>query len=108
MESEPLDNFEVELREALERRPAPPGLKRKLMQRRSAKRPLDLSIIWRRLAASILLAALVSGGFVWRHREEQRQGEAARQQVLIALRITSHALNQVQSQLAAHDHANKE
>jgi hypothetical protein len=30
-----MDEFEREVRQALERRPAPPGLKRKLMDRRS-------------------------------------------------------------------------
>jgi hypothetical protein len=34
--------------------------------------------------------------------EERARGEAARQQVLTALRITSHALNQMNMQLAAH------
>ena len=108
MEFEPLDDFEKELREVFERRPAPPGLKRRLMERRRAKRPQHPVAIWQPLAASIVLAALVAGGFGWRYREEQRKGEAARQQVLTALRITSHALNQVHAQLAAHDRASQE
>jgi hypothetical protein len=51
------------------------------------------------------LVALLGGAAQWvRHdREQRRQGEAARQQVLTALRITGHALDQMNSQLAAHD-----
>jgi hypothetical protein len=50
---------------------------------------------------------VLSGAAAWHKREEQRKGEAARQQVLIALRITNHALNQMNSQLAAHRPAQK-
>jgi hypothetical protein len=46
----------------------------------------------------------LGGAVEWRHREEERRkGEAAREQVLTALRITSHALDQVNTRLAAHD-----
>jgi hypothetical protein len=100
-----MDDFERQLREALERRPAPPALKRKLMESRRARRPQDISLIWQRLAASIVVASLLAGGFGWRYREQQRQGEEAREKVLTALRITSHALNQMNTQLAAHDHS---
>ena len=86
MEFEPGNEFEQELRQALERRPAPPGLKRRLMEKRSRRHTERLhtyTMIWERL-------------------EERARGEAARQQVLTALRITSHALNQMNMQLAAH------
>ena len=105
-----MDEFEQELRQALERRPAPPSLKRKIMARRP--QPVRVSyghtVWWQRLAASIVLAAVVSGAVIWRQAEERRRGEAARQQVLTALRIAGHALNQVQSQLAEHDRDAKE
>jgi hypothetical protein len=103
-----MDDFERELRQALERRPAPPGLKRKLMEQRSRLRTQRIrnhTVIWQRLAASIVLAGVLCGGLVWREREEQRKGEAAREQVLTALRITGHALNQMKTQLAGHGHA---
>lgn len=61
--------------------------------------------MWQRLAASLALAAVLGGAWAWRQREEQRKGEAARQQVLTALRITEQALNRVNTQLAAHDRA---
>jgi hypothetical protein len=106
---EPIDEFEQELRQAFERRPAPPGVKRKLMERRRVQGPRHVSVIWQRLAASIVLVAAlaggVAGGIEWRNREEQRKDEAARQQVMKALRITAHALNQMNAQLAAHSRA---
>jgi hypothetical protein len=105
---EPFDEFEEELREALERRPAPPGLKRRLMAQRAArsrKQAMRSSFaMGQRLAASVVLAAVLGGGLSWRHHEEEkRKGEEARRQVFTALRITSHALDHVQEQLAAHD-----
>ncbi len=100
------DDFELELKQALERRPAPPSLKRKVMERRSRQRTERLRLrtaLWERLAACLVLAALLGGGFAWHQRDEQRKGEAARQQVFTALRITNRALNEVKAQLAEHE-----
>jgi hypothetical protein len=108
VEFEPNEEFEWELRQALQRRPAPPRLKSKLMERRRARGSKPISVIWQRLAASIVLVAALAGGVAWRNREEQRKDEAARQQVLTALRITAHALNQMNAQLAAHSHVPQE
>jgi hypothetical protein len=108
---EPMDDFERELKQALERRPAPPGLKRKLMEQRSRQRTERLrirTVMWQRLAACLVLVSLLVGGLAWRNREERRKGEAARQQVLTALRITSHALNEMKAQLAEHDRNTQE
>ena len=99
-----MEDFEQELREAFARRPAPPSLKRKLMERRRAQRRPSPAVVWQRLAATLVLAAVLGGAVEWRHREdERRKGEAAREQVLTALRITGYALNQVNTRLVAHD-----
>ena len=103
-----MEDFERELRQAFERRPAPPGLKRRLMEKRRAQRPRRTVVFWQRLAASVALAAVLAGGVVWRNVEERRKGEAARQQVLTALRITTRALNQMNTILAAHGRAAQE
>jgi hypothetical protein len=106
-----LDEFEDQLRRAFERRPAPPSLKRRVMERRQSRRTFELrrrAVIWQRLAASFVLAALLGGGIAWRHVEEQRKGEEARQQVMTALRITSRALDQINARLAARDRADHE
>ncbi|MGO9436931.1 MAG: hypothetical protein ACLPH3_22460 [Terracidiphilus sp.] len=109
-EFEPIDkkeDFENEVQQAFLRRPAPPGLKRRIMNQRASRRTEQSRsrvVLWQRVAAGLVLAATIGGALTWRHVEEQRKGEAARDQVLTALRITSHALNQIQAQLAARDH----
>jgi hypothetical protein len=101
-----MDEFERELRQAFERRPAPPGLKRRLQERGlmdkrrrpKAQRPF---FTWQRMAAAVALTAVLAGGVEWRIVEKRRKEEVARQQVLTALRITSRALNRMNERLAA-------
>lgn len=105
------DQFEQELRQALERRPAPPGFKARIMAARRARRQdtrHSHSLVWMRLAASLLVVALVGGGVRWDYEriQQRRRGEEARQQVLTALRITGHALNLVQQRLSGHNSGN--
>ena len=104
---EPGEDFETELRQAFARKPAPPELKRKLMEKRRTIQPRHF-FAWQRLAASIVLAAVLAGGIVWRTAEQRRRGEAARRQVMTALRITGHALNRMNTQLTAHSHDSQE
>ena len=103
---DPLDDLERELRQAFERRPAPPSLKRKIMERRrrqNTERLRHRMVLWQRLAASMVLAGVVGGAFAWHNVEERRKGEAAREQVLTALRIANHALYRMNAQLSAQD-----
>jgi hypothetical protein len=97
-----MDEFERELRAAIERQPAPPGLKRKVLERRRlrAESLRHRVIWWERLAASVVLAGAVAGAAAWRHAVEQRKGEEAKHQVFTALRITTRALQQMNAQLA--------
>lgn len=108
--SEQDGDFERELRQALGRRPAPPSLKRRIMQRREARRTERLhirTVWWQRLAASVLLAGVIAGGYGWRQVEEQRKGEEVKRQVMTALRITNHALNDMNRRLAEHNRDEK-
>jgi transcriptional/translational regulatory protein YebC/TACO1 len=103
---EPLDEFERELQQGMLRLPAPPGLKRKIMARkqaRDAERTHSRVVFWQRLAASIVVCASVGGTLTWHNIQERRKGEAARQQVMVALRIAGHALDQMNAQLEEHD-----
>ncbi|MGP8175508.1 MAG: hypothetical protein ACLP7O_13305 [Terracidiphilus sp.] len=110
-----MDDFEQKLSRSFERWPAPPDLKRRLMQnrRRRKERPQ-----WFALPSEVLVAVVLSlgvgvfvalsAGIASYRAEQQRKGEAARQQVLTALRITGRALNHMNQQLAAHHHASRE
>ena len=102
MKPEPIDDFERDLRSALRRRPAPPAFKEAVLRRRQSIIPVTPAFLWQRLAASVLLAAAVSSLLTWNHiAQERRRGEEAQRQLVIALRITHHALNDVQARLAA-------
>lgn len=99
-----MDDFEKELQQALQRRPAPPSLKRRIMERRgllTIERRHSYRVVGQRVAAGLLVAAMLGGAVQWRLRreEQRRQGEEARRQVMIALRITGHALNEMNAQL---------
>jgi hypothetical protein len=101
-----MNEFENKLKQAFLRRPAPPSLKQRILQQRNQRRTEQLhnrTVLWQRLAACFVLAAVIGGGLTWRYIDQQRKGEAARDQVLTALRITNRALNQIQTRLAAHD-----
>jgi hypothetical protein len=106
-----LNGFENELRQAFLRRPAPPGLARRIMNQRAQRRTIRMhhrTVFWQRVAAGFVLAAVVGGGFTWHYFDEQRKGEAARAQVITALRITNHALDQIEARLATRDRADHE
>lgn len=109
MKREPLDDFEQELQRALERRPAPPTLKRRVMDERARRMRQGMRVLppmhsWMRIAASLLVIAILAGTAEWgiQRQQERRRGEEARRQVMIALRITGRELNQVRTRLATH------
>jgi hypothetical protein len=100
--------FESELRQAFVRRPAPPSLKRRILDARSRRRTERRHrrfVVWQRLAASLAVAVVLGGGFTWHHVQEERKGEEARQQVMTALRITNRALDEMNARLAARRNA---
>lgn len=108
---ERMDEFERELRQSLLRRPAPPSLKRHVLDARNRRKTLRFhrrAVVWQRLAATLVLAGALGGGLAWRHVDEQRKGEAAREQVLTALKITNRALNEMNARLAERNRTNGE
>jgi hypothetical protein len=103
----PMDEFERELCWAMAWRPAPPGLKRAVMERlrqERAERGRHARVIWfERLAASLVLAGVVGAAVLGRNAMERRKGEEAKQQLFTALRITNHALQEMNVQLRDRD-----
>jgi len=106
-----MDEMERELRQSLARRPAPSRLKRRVMEQRrqqQSQRTHQRLLLWQRMAATLVLACTLGGLLAWRHTQQQRKGEQLRQQVFTALRITNHALNQMNQQLTAHSRDDQE
>jgi hypothetical protein len=97
-----------ELKQALERRPAPRSLKARIMAARAENHVRirrEHHVLWMRIAASLLIVALLAGAGDILHRsaEDRRRGEEAKREVFTALRITNQALNRVQQKLATRD-----
>lgn len=111
--------FEEELRANLRARPAPDGFADRVLAKVDALpnreptpwplRTIRNPIVRGAIAATFLLSIGV-GGYFEHQRERQIAGEHARQQVLLALRITSSALqdvrNKVDSDNTIHENAN--
>jgi hypothetical protein len=111
--------FEQELRAGLRPRSAPAGFVDRVLARveqsprheptRSRVEFIRNPIVRGAIAATLLLAVGI-GGYFEHQRKRQIAGEHARQQVLLALRITSSTLqdvrNKVDRNYANHEHAN--
>jgi hypothetical protein len=100
---EPRDEFEQELREQLQARPAPEGFADRVMAR-VPKRPARRGWIgfstpvWQWAVAALLVLGMVVGGLE-RERQQRIEGEHARDQVLLALRIAGSTLRDVQDKV---------
>jgi hypothetical protein len=98
------DELDRELREHLRARSAPAGFADRVMARIPAQRSprtawqFVAQPVWRWAAIAAVLAVTVLGGL--EHNREQRiAGEHAREQVLLALRITGTTLREVQQKV---------
>lgn len=102
---EPIDDFERELREQLTARDAPEGFAYRVMARVAARDAAREQRRWFRQpvwqwAAVTALAAVVAAGVGLQHEKEQRrEGEEARAQVMLALRITGTTLRDVERKI---------
>lgn len=99
---EPMDAFEEELREQLQTRMPPAGFADRVLARASERgdRRRTWLPVWRWALAALLVGAVVVGGLE-HDRQQRREGEQARAQVLLALRITGTTLHHVQQKVAA-------
>jgi len=94
--------LERKLRTALAHRKAPLGLKARVLAQARERRQGQRRRWWmvQRVAATVVLAAAVGGFMEYRHIEEVRKGEAAKEQVLTALRIAGRTMGRVQERLS--------
>ena len=90
-------NFDDQLKAALQRREPPAGFAERVLARAQSPAPRRLSA-WRErwgwLTAGLVAAMLLVTSGV--HYQRQRQGELAKQQVMLALEIAGSKLNYVQ------------
>ena len=98
------DQLERELRQALATRAAPDGFSERVMARIAPrqKAPAIRMPLWRWAAAAAVLAValLAFAASQWQHQRKQRiAGEHARDQVILALRITGSTLDAVQQKI---------
>ena len=89
-------DIERELQSALRRKSPDAGFSSRLVEDRRPLLSPRAGHRWRAVAAAGLLT-VVLGGWTVHEIAEQRQGERARDEVLLALRITSAKLKEAQS-----------
>jgi len=97
------DDFEDQLREQLLTRSAPEGFANRVMGRLPRKPPRKSWFhfggpVWQWAMAALLVVGMVMGGLE-RERQQRIEGERAREQVLLALRITGSTLREVQQKV---------
>jgi|GEM_PF-2439028 len=92
-------NLEEELKHALQRIEPPPRFRERVLAECGADgRVREPVPRYRSIAAAVLLTAII-GGTTARWIEQRREGERAKEQVLLALRITSHKLRDTREQI---------
>jgi hypothetical protein len=98
-----MDELERKLKAALEREPSPEGFAERVLARAERRGPVE-SWWWTPVArwsfAAALVAACVLTGTTEYHQQERVRGERAREDVLLALRITGSKLRAVQARIA--------
>ena len=93
-----MNQLERDLREALQRRQAPPYFAEKVLARtRQSKTP---RLPWAWLAAAALILLMIGGVGIVREQRRQAEGERAKEQLIVAFRITGSKLRDVQEKLA--------
>ncbi|MBV8519989.1 MAG: hypothetical protein JO197_21535 [Acidobacteria bacterium] len=94
-------NLERDLTRALRRTPPPPGFAGRVMQRieREGVQARRVRPVWWRAAAASLTLAALLGGYTAHHVIEQRRGEHARDQVLLAMRIAGAKMRYARQQV---------
>jgi len=96
-----MNQIERDLREALRRREAPPGFAERVLAKTrqpGARGHWGHSWVW--LAAAALVLLMIGSIGVVREQRRQAEGERAKEQLMVGLRITGAKLRDVQDRLA--------
>ena len=95
-----MNQFDKDLHEALRRQDPPPGFAEKLLARtRSLDTRPKPSFAWRWAAAAAAVLILTAGPLIYREHQRQLKGEKAKEQVLLALRLTGAKLQEIKTHL---------
>jgi hypothetical protein len=103
-----MTRFEQELKQALARLDPPAGFGSRVLaraaqeERRAATRWISgfkRAAAWRLAGAFAGISLAVSAGWVYRQHEHARRGEAAKQQLLLAVRIAGSKLQHAHRQI---------
>jgi Flp pilus assembly protein TadB len=97
-----MNDFEDQLREALQRREPPAGFAERVIARVPQRRATVWTMHWRSMAAiaALLVVTFSAGLFEW-HRQVERaeRAEAANRQLMYALRLMARKIERVQNRL---------
>ena len=97
-----MNQIERDLREALHRREAPPGFaERVLAKTRQPETRRHRGHSWAWLAAAALVLLMIGGIGIVQERRRQAEGERAKEELMVGLRITGSKLRDVQERLTA-------
>ena len=92
-------NLEDDLRRAMRRESPAPGFASRVLQRIEREQAPKRNHWWRAAAASLTLTALIGGGIAYEdHQQQVREGERAKEQVLLALRIAGEKVRYAQTE----------
>jgi hypothetical protein len=91
-------SLEQDLRHALRRESPAPGFASRVLQRIEHEQAPKRNRWWRAVAASVTLTALL-GGWAAHTIHERREGERARDQVLLALKIAGDKVRYAQQEV---------
>ena len=98
-------NLEVDLKRALRRESPPAGFASRVLERIERNDAAPKRKWWRAVAASLTLTALL-GAWGAREVHQRREGERAKEQVLLALRIAGEKVRYAKtevSDIGSHD-----
>lgn len=100
LEEDPSTALGTGLKRALRRESPAPGFASRVMQRIERDAAPKRYPWWRAVAASLTLTALIGGGAAYQdHQRRVREGEQAKEQVLLALRIAGEKVRYAQNEV---------